>query len=112
MDTSEDVHNTLSTSDCRVQYWVLGPTNRPLVALTHAAFLDHLQFVPQVHQLAKHFRVLVWDVPGHGVSQPLSGAFTTSGAAGTLRYIIDELGYTKVVLVGVSMGAAISQQFA
>lgn len=66
-------------------------------------------FDPQLDALLREYRVLVWDVRGHGESRPLQGEFTLNDAVGDLVAILDEVGSEKAVLVGQSMGGYISQ---
>jgi pimeloyl-ACP methyl ester carboxylesterase len=80
------------------------------VALTHGATIDHRTFEPQVAVLAQRYRVLTWDVRGHGLSQPLTSDFTLRQAADDLLAILDHQGYRKVTLVGQSMGGNIAQE--
>jgi 3-oxoadipate enol-lactonase len=54
--------------------------------------------------------VLNWDVRGHGLSQPLGGAFSLKGCAEDLLAILDEAGYQQAVFVGLSMGGNIAQE--
>jgi pimeloyl-ACP methyl ester carboxylesterase len=71
--------------------------------------MDHAMFDPQLDALLPEYRVLTWDVRGHGESRPLQEAFTLDDAAGDLVAILDEVGSDKAVLVGQSMGGYISQ---
>ena len=72
--------------------------------------MDHRMADAQIAALAPEYRVLTWDVRGHGASQPLDGDFSVRGAAGDLLALLDHLGYQQAVLVGHSMGGYISQE--
>jgi 3-oxoadipate enol-lactonase len=102
----------LERKGCPIHYWVGGPEGRPLVVLTHGACVDHRSFEPLVPALAKEYRVLNWDVRGHGLSQPMGKPFSTPLAVEDLLAILDKLGYQKAVFIGHSNGTYISQEVA
>jgi pimeloyl-ACP methyl ester carboxylesterase len=95
-----------------IHYWLSGPKDRPLVVLTHAVATDHSLYDRQVEVLSKNYRVLVWDVRGHGRSRPMSGDFSIRSCAEDLMAIIDEIGVDKAMYVGLSMGGLITQELA
>lgn len=104
------VERTLSRSGSTIHYWVGGPENRPLVTLTHGATMDHRMFDSQIAVLASAYRVLTWDVRGHGRSQPLGTEFTISAASQDLLALVECEGYQKAAFVGQSMGGYIAQE--
>lgn len=101
--------HTLERPGCTIHYWLSGSPDRPLVALTHGATMDHRMFDEQVRALTPDYRVLTWDVRGHGASQPMTGAFSLELCAEDLIAILDVVGAEKVVLGGQSMGGMIAQ---
>jgi 3-oxoadipate enol-lactonase len=109
MDTLLTEH-ILEREGCPLHYWVGGPEGRPLVVFTHGACVDHRSFDRQIPMVAKEYRVMTWDVRGHGLSQPVGQPFTTPLAVEDLLAILDTLGYSKAVLVGHSNGTYISQE--
>lgn len=101
----------LHRSGSEIHYWVAGPDDGPLVACTHGASMDHRMFDPQVPPLiAEGYRVLTWDVRGHGQSKPIGEAFTVSTVAEDLRALIDHLGHETAILIGQSFGGYVSQE--
>jgi 3-oxoadipate enol-lactonase len=100
----------LQRGETAIRYWLAGPDDAPLVVLTHGATADHTMFDDLVPALAQRYRVLTWDVPGHGLSQPLPADF------GMDRLVMDELallelvGVRDAVLVGQSMGGNLAQE--
>lgn len=97
----------------QIHYWVTGPDDGPLVAFTHGASMDHRMFDSQVSSVgAEGYRVLTWDVRGHGLSKPLGEAFTVSAVAEDLLALLDQLGHETAVLVGHSFGGSVSQELA
>ena len=58
--------------------------------------------------LAKHFRVIAPDLPGHGfTSAPDFAGFSLSGMAGSVRDLLSELDVSPAIAAGHSAGAAI-----
>lgn len=101
---------TLLRSGSTIHYWIGGPQGRPLVTLTHGATMDHRMFDAQITALADDYRVLAWDVRGHGLSQPLGINFSIASAAEDLLAIMAQEGYERAVFVGQSMGGYIAQE--
>ncbi len=111
MDTTL-TENVLERKGCPLHYWVGGPEGRPLVVFTHGACVDHHSFDPHVPVVAQRYRVLNWDVRGHGKSQPMGEPFSLPLAVEDLLAIVDQLGVEKAVFVGHSNGTYISQELA
>jgi 3-oxoadipate enol-lactonase len=100
----------LKRSGSTLVYWLTGPEKAPLVVLTHGATIDHRTWNSQLRVLEGKYRVLVWDVRGHGQSQPIGNDFTIASAAEDLVAILDKLKVKQAVLVGQSMGGNIAQE--
>ena len=101
---------TLERKGCPLHYWVGGPEKAPLVVFTHGACVDHRSFKEQVPLVAEKYRVLTWDVRGHGISRPMGEPFDVPLAVEDLLAIIDQLGYAKAVYIGHSNGTYIHQE--
>jgi 3-oxoadipate enol-lactonase len=105
--------NQLRRSGSHIHYWIAGPDDGPLVAFTPGISMDHRMFDGQVSPVvAEGYRVLTWDVRGHGLSKPLGEGFTVSAVAEDLLALIDQLGHETAVLVGHSLGGYVSQELA
>jgi len=105
---SLDRPGTLSLDDCEVRYWDSGGTGMPVV-FCHGAGTDHTTFSAQTEDLAtRGYRVVTWDMRGHGLSRP-GGRFTTERAIGDLLALLTHLGLVGPVLVGHSLGGNIGQ---
>lgn len=102
---------TLDYAGCLLHYWLDGPQDAPLVVLTHGEGADHHTFDPQVQLLARSWRVLTWDIRGHGLSVS-DRPFSLEQAVDDLYAILAQEGYDGVILAGMSAGAQISQLFA
>jgi pimeloyl-ACP methyl ester carboxylesterase len=99
-------------ADCCLRCWLAGPVDSPLIVLTHGAAMDHRMFAAQVEILAQQYRVLVWDVRGHGQSRSAGGTFSLPAAVEDLLALLDGLGYEQATLVGHSMGSYMGQEIA
>lgn len=109
---STGTHHALALDGCTLHVWTHGPDSAPAVVLSHGATLDHESWAPQVEPLARHYRVVTWDMRGQGLSQPLAGKFTFQRGAADLVAVLDHLGIGKAALIGLSMGGFVSQQVA
>ena len=111
--TSAVERRVLDRAGSPVQAYLHGPRHGPTVVLTHGLSLDHRAFDAQVPALvAAGYRVVTWDVRGHGASQPMGDGITIEQAADDLGAVLDELATEPVVLVGQSFGGMIVQEFA
>ena len=80
----------------------------PLV-LIHAFSVDRRMWAPQIAALEKHYRVVRYDLRGHGRSPGTSAPFT---AYGDLRDVLDALKIPRATLVGLSAGSEVAINFA
>jgi 3-oxoadipate enol-lactonase len=100
----------LQRGETAIRYWLAGPADAPVVVLTHGATADHTMFDDMVPALAQRSRVLTWDVPGHGLSQPLPADFGMDRLVADELALLDAVGAQKAVLVGQSMGGNLAQE--
>jgi pimeloyl-ACP methyl ester carboxylesterase len=105
MNFSESV---LDRNGCPIHFWTGGKEDTPLVVFTHGATVDHHEWEATLPVVAEHFRVLAWDVRGHGLSRP--GTFDFIEARADLLALLDSLGVQKAILVGHSMGGNLGQE--
>jgi pimeloyl-ACP methyl ester carboxylesterase len=67
----------------------------------------------QLTGLASHFRVIAWDAPGYGESDPLPAAHPVAADyASALARLLDQFGVTRMHLVGHSLGTVVALAFA
>ncbi len=94
-----------------IRLWVSGdPAGRPVV-LTHGAALDHHSFDAQIDALTEAgYRVVTWDLRGHGRSQPSGERFSLTVATDDLAAVMDVADVQCAALVGHSFGGYIVQQ--
>jgi pimeloyl-ACP methyl ester carboxylesterase len=97
----------LDLGDGRLYYETAGE-GMPLV-LSHAAFLDSRMFDAIWEPLAKHFRVIRYDMRGFGQSSPVTGPLCRRD---DLDQLLKHLEVTEAHLVGCSNGGQISLDLA
>jgi pimeloyl-ACP methyl ester carboxylesterase len=83
----------------------------PVLLLIHgmAGCVDNWRGV--IEPLARHYTVVVPDLPGHGGSAPGAGDYSLGTLAGGLRDLLMALGHERATLVGHSLGGGIAMQF-
>ncbi|OCA92910.1 alpha/beta fold hydrolase [Pseudobacillus wudalianchiensis] len=83
----------------------------PLI-LIHGVGLDHTMWEKQVEGLSKHFRVIVYDMVGHGGSEHPPAPYTLSQFVEQLAELMNYLKIGKSHVIGFSMGGMVAQAFA
>ena len=104
------MQKSIYSGGCRVFYDVTGPDDAPAVILIHGYGVNRKMWNPQLAAL-KDYRVINVDVRGHGLSRPCHN-FTVKNAADDIFNIIDKENCRDAVLVGLSMGGYITQEYA
>ena len=64
----------------------------------------------QLATFGDHFRTIAWDMPGYGGSAPLASV-SIAALAEALQQFIEQIGATKPILVGHSIGGMIVQKW-
>lgn len=97
---------------CR-HYWRLeGNDERPVLLLSHSLGLDHGMWDPQTADFAPHFRVLRYDIRGHGASDTTGGDYTIEQLARDVLAIADAAGARRFAFCGLSLGGMVGQWLA
>lgn len=94
-----------------LQYRIDGPPDAPLVVLGPALGTTWHMWDRQVPELSRHWRVLRFDLPGHG-GAPAHPAATVADLAARLLATIDSLGVDRFAYAGCSLGGAVGAQLA
>jgi pimeloyl-ACP methyl ester carboxylesterase len=86
-----------------------GPQNAPRIVLTHGWGADRREWSYARRRLEDRFRVITWDLPGLGQSQPIpSGDYALTNMASDLRAVLEATGTQPAILVGHSIGGMIN----
>ncbi len=94
-------------------YDLIGPDGAPVVVLIHGIGLNRqCVWAPIARLLGQGFRVLSYDLPGHGESAVAKGEVTLSAHRDQLISLMDELGIEQAALVGFSIGGMINRRVA
>jgi 3-oxoadipate enol-lactonase len=102
----------MTSSPVRLHVVDDGPAGAPVLVLGPSLGTDTGLFDPQVPALADRFRVLRYDLRGHGGSPLVPGPCTVADLADDVRATLDDLGVDRFAYAGVSLGGAIGQQLA
>jgi 3-oxoadipate enol-lactonase len=82
------------------------------VVLTHGLAAGESVWAAQVAALAPRYRVLTWDLRGHGRSAANPGPCAIADLAADLRAVLDDAGVERAVVLGHSAGGVIAMRFA
>ncbi|OEV04264.1 alpha/beta fold hydrolase [Streptomyces oceani] len=94
-----------------LQHRIDGPEDAPLLVLAPALGATWHMWDRQIPELTRHWRVLRFDLPGHGGS-PAHPATAASELAERLLATVDALGVDRFGYAGASLGGAIGAQLA
>lgn len=95
-----------------INYELSGRDGAPVVMLSHSLASSMLMWSPQLEALEPHFRVLRYDMRGHGGSDAPEGPYTLEMLAEDAVGLLDALGTDAVHFVGLSIGGMIGQALA
>jgi 3-oxoadipate enol-lactonase / 4-carboxymuconolactone decarboxylase len=96
-----------------VAYRLLGAEANPLVMLAHPLGMSQAVWDDLLPALLPRYRVLTWDLPGHGASQAWpadGGEITPADLAAEALALADHAGSRQFHFVGTSIGGAVGQQ--
>lgn len=91
---------------------IQGPADAPLVALIHGLGLCREIWEPHLPELTKRYRVLNYDLYGHGDSAPPPEVASLSVYAKQLANLLDYIKKPQAAVVGFSIGGMINRRFA
>lgn len=93
-------------------YQLSGPVGAPVVALIHGLGLCRELWHPHLAALTARYRMLYYDLYGHGDSRPPPAAASLQLYASQLARLLDHLQLEQVAVVGFSIGGMINRRFA
>ena len=95
--------------DGRLHY-LEGGVGEPLILLHSVGWSAH-EFGWAAQALCERYRVIAWDMPGHGDSDAAPGHATLERHADTLAALLDALAIDRAHLLGVSIGGLLIVAF-
>ncbi|MBD3895591.1 alpha/beta fold hydrolase [Halomonas sp. ML-15] len=94
-----------------VAYRLLGAEALPLVVLAHPLGMTQAVWDDLLPALLSRYRVLTWDLPGHGASQAWGeGAITPADLAAEALALVEHAQASRFHFVGTSIGGVVGQQ--
>jgi 3-oxoadipate enol-lactonase len=96
----------------KIEYKVDGKEGAPYLTFVTGIANDFTMWDDQVAALGKDFRILRYDLRGHGDTQATEGDYSMDLLVKDLAGLLNELNIQKTHLVGLGLGGAIVQAFA
>jgi 3-oxoadipate enol-lactonase len=84
-----------------------GPADAPLLVLGPSLGTSTILWEKAAPALAERFRVVAWDLPGHGASAPARDPFTVADLADVVAGAIEQYGADRALYAGVSLGGGV-----
>ncbi len=103
----------LTINDRSVAYRLLGAEANPLVVLAHPLGMTQAVWDDLLPALLPRYRVLTWDIPGHGASEAWPaerGEISPADLAAEALALADHAGVSRFHFVGTSIGGVAGQQ--
>jgi 3-oxoadipate enol-lactonase/4-carboxymuconolactone decarboxylase len=102
----------IKIADTTCFYRLSGPDEAPVLMLAHALGQDHGMWDPQIAELSEHFRVLRYDIRGHGASEVTGGDYRIEQLAADALALADALAIDRFAFCGLSLGGMLGQWLA
>lgn len=96
----------------KLYYELHGPEEKDVIVLSNGVMMSTSSWAYQKAELAKHYRVLLYDCRGMWKSEHPPGPYSMEMHADDLAQLLDELGIKKAHIAGISYGSEISMVFA
>jgi 3-oxoadipate enol-lactonase len=89
-----------------------GPEGAPVLVLGNSLGTSTGVWDRQVAEFRQHFRVVRYDLPGHGGSPAVAGPYTVGGLGAGVLALADSLGVRRFAYCGISLGGMIGMWLA
>jgi pimeloyl-ACP methyl ester carboxylesterase len=90
-----------------------GPRDAPALVLVHGSNASLFTWEPWASRLDKTFRVVSFDLPGHGLTGAVPNHdYSQEGMVKFTQEVADKLGLKKFAIAGNSMGGGVAARFA
>ncbi len=99
----------IEANGIRINYELTGKEDAPVVMLSHSLASSMVMWNPQLKVLEPHYRVLRYDMRGHGGSDATEGAYSLDLLAADVIALLDVLNIDTLHFVGLSIGGMIGQ---
>lgn len=102
----------VSLSNSRIYYEMQGPSSAPVLVLSNSLGTNLELWNPQAAEFAREFRVLRYDMRGHGLSEVSAAPYSVEQLAKDVLALLDALNLHVVNFCGLSIGGAIGMALA
>ena len=102
----------VSVSNSRIYYEMQGPSSAPVLVLSNSLGTNLGLWNPQVSEFAQEYRVLRYDMRGHGQSEVSPAPYSIPQLAQDVLALLDALNISAVHFCGLSIGGAIGMALA
>ncbi len=99
----------IEANGIKVNYELAGRADAPLVMLCHSLAADLHMWDPQMSALSERYRVLRYDLRGHGATEASEGAYSFDMLADDALGLLRALRLPRCHFVGLSIGGMIGQ---
>jgi len=99
----------IDANGIKMEYRVDGKEGAPYVTFVTGIANDHTMWDPQIPELGKEFRLLRYDLRGHGDTRATEGDYSIELLVRDLMSLLTELNIQKTHLVGLGLGGCIAQ---
>jgi 3-oxoadipate enol-lactonase len=93
----------------RIAYRFDGDAGKPILMLSNSIATTLHMWDGQIEALSRHFRILRYDLRGHGASSVPAGAYSLDRLGRDVVELLDALGIERVHFLGLSLGGFIGQ---
>ena len=98
----------IEANGVRLHYRLDGPTERPVLVLSHSVGTSLQMWRPQIEALKSRVRILRYDTRGHGSSGVPAGEYAVDDLGRDLVALLDHLELSRVSLCGLSLGGLVA----
>ncbi|SEO99926.1 3-oxoadipate enol-lactonase [Aquisalimonas asiatica] len=95
-----------------IHYTLEGPADAPVVMFANSLGTDLRMWDAVAERLRGRYRLLRYDMRGHGLTSVPDGPYTIAGLAEDCVALMDGLGLDRVHFCGLSIGGMVGQQLA
>lgn len=100
-----------SFNHCGLAFYSSGSETGPIVVLGHALGATHHIWAEVIAELGPSYRVITWDLPGHGKSDPIGADTSMETIVTRLQRGLAQMGVERFHLGGISLGGMVALAF-
>jgi 3-oxoadipate enol-lactonase len=93
----------------QIPHVIDGPDDGPVLVLAHSLGTDHRLWDPQLEALSERFKVVRYDLRGHGASRVAPAAYGIADLGRDVLALVDSLRVNTFSFMGLSLGGMIGQ---